>query len=89
MQRRLVGHGAGQERDAVSLSRDGRASEPGRPFLPQFALDPYLILHEALCYGEAIADRLNPLTMSHIARTISCGAMGRVMSRWTVDRGAI
>ncbi len=48
MESSLVGHGAGQERDAAPLSRDGRASKSVRPFLPQFALDPYLILHEAL-----------------------------------------
>jgi len=53
MQRSLVGHGAGQNRDPGSLSSDGRAFEPVCPFLPQLALDPYLILHHALRCGSA------------------------------------
>ena len=36
---------------------------------------------------EAIADGLNPLTISHIAITISCRPMGRAKITWVVEKG--
>src|SRR5579859_7089459 len=38
---------------------------------------------------EAEAAGLNPLAISHTARTISCRAIGRFITAWTVDQGAI
>jgi len=38
---------------------------------------------------EAIADGLNPLTISHTARTISCGSIGRFNTICAVEKGAM
>jgi len=36
---------------------------------------------------EAITDELNPLTISHTAKTISCTAIGTARTTWEVDIG--
>jgi hypothetical protein len=46
----------------------------------------FISINSVFAGREAIADELNPLTISHTARTISCTAIGRFKTIWTVEK---
>src|SRR2546423_6819299 len=64
----------------------GRAA--ALPLASLFTHLPYAVLKSSFVSVfadlEAIADKLNPLTISQTARTISCTAMGRIRSAYPV-----
>src|SRR5690242_5227795 len=71
----------------ASLRREAPSQLPTDVGLRYCGYAHFIAINSVFADGEAIADELNPLTISHTARTISCTAMGRAKTTWNVDKG--
>jgi len=66
----------------------GRAEDPPSPYNAIYAALKSSFV-AVFAGSEAIADGLKPFTISHTARTISCGNIGTTITTCSVPNGAM